>query len=204
MRNTGRDCRSRSSPRAGPRSVFSKAAGVPITKSPKCGATGAMLVSAIQSSTSSMIRPVPRGMFFRLARGIAHAPVEADAVAIDAMAGLVERFPDFGPGAPALRRVAKADLGVHHDAAFRDASALVVDLARHVVGLEERRSADGHVLGHRAAFRDQRLRRREAILRETPACGRAGRSRCCSLPGTLHISDLSRSREAGARRFAAA
>ena len=49
--------------------VFSKAAGVPMTKSPKCGATGAMPVKARQSSRSFMMRPVPRGMSFRLAAG---------------------------------------------------------------------------------------------------------------------------------------
>ena len=48
---------------------MAQAAGVPMTKSPKCGATGAILVIAIQSSTSSRMRPVPRGMALRFERG---------------------------------------------------------------------------------------------------------------------------------------
>jgi hypothetical protein len=46
---------------------------------------------------------------------ISHAPVESNAVAVDAMASLVKRFPDFSPGAAALGRSAISDLGGHGD-----------------------------------------------------------------------------------------
>ena len=49
-------------PAASAAAVFSTAAGVPITKSPKCGATGADPVRATNSSGPARIRPVPRGM----------------------------------------------------------------------------------------------------------------------------------------------
>src|SRR4051794_13303466 len=67
---------------------------------------------------------------------IAHAPVEADTVAVDAMAGLVERFPDLRPGTLAFRRLAEADLRVHHHAALLRTFPFVGDLARDLVFFE--------------------------------------------------------------------
>src|SRR5208282_2016957 len=72
-------------------------------------------------------------------------------------AGLVECCPDFRVGAAALVVVAKADLGVHHDAAVGHALALVSRLGLNTVGFEKRRAADLHGLGHLASFGDQRL-----------------------------------------------
>ena len=56
-------------PAASAATVFSTAEGMPITKSPKCGATGASEVSATKSSMPSRIMPVPRPRSARLARG---------------------------------------------------------------------------------------------------------------------------------------
>jgi hypothetical protein len=52
-------------PAARTAAVFSTEAGVPMTKSPKWGATGAPWVRAAKSSGDSKIRPVPRGMSAR-------------------------------------------------------------------------------------------------------------------------------------------
>ena len=56
-----RDCRPRSSRSPAQRQCVLEGRRVPMTKSPKCGATGAMPVKARQSSRSFMMRPVPRG-----------------------------------------------------------------------------------------------------------------------------------------------
>src|SRR5436190_16431304 len=73
---------------------------------------------------------------------ITHAPVEADAISVDAMAGSVERFPNLGPGALALGGFAEADLRVHHHAPFLGAFLLISDLARDFISFEKWRTAD--------------------------------------------------------------
>src|SRR5262249_46208711 len=83
---------------------------------------------------------------------IPHAPIKANALAVDAMASLVGRFPDSSPGPPALGRIAIPDLGVHGDAAFTHAFALVGSLRGNRVTLEKWRPGDGHLLRHPAAL----------------------------------------------------
>jgi hypothetical protein len=66
-----------------------------------------------------------------------HAPIQAYPVAIDAVAGLIERLPDLGESAPAFVGIAKADLGVHHDPVPGDAAPLVLGLGTDSIGFKE-------------------------------------------------------------------
>ncbi len=81
-------------------------------------------------------------------RRIAHAPVEADAVAIRRAA-----FMDLRPGAAALLGIAIADLGVEHQPAGWHRAALELRFARYVMEIEERAALHCHRSGKRASFR---------------------------------------------------
>jgi hypothetical protein len=106
------------------------------------------------------------GHVLALGTRIAHAPVEADPVAVDAMARFIERFPDFCPGAPALGGIAETDLGMHHYAALFGALTLVGGLASDSIGFEEWRSAHGDLPRHVPPFLEQGLRVGKGRLRE--------------------------------------
>jgi hypothetical protein len=93
-----------------------------------------------------------------LGGGVAHVEVEADAVAVDPVAGAVELLVDLGVGAAALLEVAKADVGVQHHPALGGARPLVLGLRGDPVGLEERRGADPVLACERPALGHQLAR----------------------------------------------
>ena len=97
-------------------------------------------------------------------RGVAHAPVEADAVAVHPVARLVDGLVDLGIGAPALVRVAEADLGVQHDVPTGHAPALVLGLGFDAVMLVEGRAPDGVGARRLAPLGDQLGRARQLGL----------------------------------------
>ncbi len=80
-------------------------------------------------------------------RRIAHAPIEADAVAVGRAA-----FIDLRPGAAALLRIAIADLGMEHQAVRFHRAALELRFARDAVEIEERAALHCDRCGQRAPF----------------------------------------------------
>src|SRR5262249_30450010 len=83
--------------------------------------------------------------------GIAHAPIEADAVAVRRTLRFRETIMDLAIGAAALLEAAIADLGVEGDAALRHGAALEFELRGDALRREEGRRADANVARQGAA-----------------------------------------------------
>ena len=87
--------------------------------------------------------------------GITHAPVQADAIAVDPVARFVDLVPYFGIGALALAGIAEADLGMHHYPPLGPAAPFVFRFRFDAVMLEKGRFSHRMRRGRLAAFRNQ-------------------------------------------------